>query len=66
MTYSHKIDKNSQRSRKNNSGISQKNKKIFRYLIIDLSNDKFYDINLFIFTDCGALSILPHFPLRAS
>ncbi|OSH34428.1 hypothetical protein XJ76305_2502 [Enterococcus faecalis] len=40
MTYSHKIDKNSQRSRKNNSGIYQKSKKIFRYLIIDLSNDK--------------------------
>lgn len=40
MTYVYKIDKNSQSSRKNNSGISQKNKKIFRYLIIDLSNDK--------------------------
>ena len=58
MTYSHKIDKNSQRSRKNNSGISQKNKKIFRYLIIDLSND-----NLFIFNDWGETYKLPHFPL---
>jgi len=41
MTYSHKIDKNStKKQEKIIVEFLQKNKKIFRYLIIDLSNDK--------------------------